>query len=262
MTMSTRVIRLCTTIASAKPLYVTMWVLLLPIELAIAATEDPTSIDDYRCGRLSSPGQYGPYDYRTATTQQKYLVEAGHFNLNTELLIKGTSTPRPGPDINYTLRVFPNHPRALKSAMELEEREKTKNPPDSTGYSMECWFNRALRFTPDDPEVRLVYGIFLLRQGKNNAAVEQLELARAGGLSSGNFNYNLGLAYFRAKEYEKARVQAYKAKELGFELEGLKNLLTKAGQWRDPPPKAPEQPDADEQKPDESSAEQTAAPKN
>ena len=55
-------------------------------------------------------------------------------------------------------------------------------------------------------------------------------MARTLGLSSGNFNYNLGLAYFQAQEYDKARLQAYKARELGYELDGLKNLLTQGRQ--------------------------------
>jgi hypothetical protein len=108
----------------------------------------------------------------------------------------------------------------------------------------------------------MVYGLFLLKSGDKKAAVEQLEIARDGGLSGGNFSYNLGLAYFQAQEYEKAREQAYKAKEMGFQLDGLKNLLTKAGQWREPPPSAPAQPEADAQKANEPTAQQTAAPKN
>ncbi len=70
-------------------------------------------------------------------------------------------------------------------------------------------------------------------------------MARSIGADSGNFNYNLGLAYFQVQDYEKARLQAYKARELGYDLEGLKNLLTRAGQWREKepvgaPPTAPD----------------------
>jgi tetratricopeptide (TPR) repeat protein len=210
------------------------WLLLSILLPAMGTTSmaDAQELDELRCGPLRPPGQYGPYDYRTATVEQKSLVEGAHFSKQNELLIKGTSQERPGPDIDYTLRAFPNHPRALKSVMDLAFREKT-NKPFGTRYITECWFNRALRFTPDDPQVHLIYGIFLLKSGKNKEAVEQLETARSLGLDSANFQYNLGLVYFQAHEYDKARAQAYKAKELGYELEGLKNLLTRAGQWRE-----------------------------
>jgi tetratricopeptide (TPR) repeat protein len=219
------------------------------------------SIDDFKCGVLNPPGQFGPFDYRTATRDQKYIVEVAHFAPHNEALMRGTSTDRPGPDIDYTLRAFPNHARALKSMMDLRFRDKA-NPPVGMRYTAECWFNRALRFTPDDPQVRMVYGIFLLRSGDKRGAIEQLELARAYGLSSANFHYNMGLAYFQVQDYEKARVEAYKAKELGFQLEGLKNMLTRAGQWREPPPSAPEQPDEDAQGTGAPAAPQPVAPKN
>ena len=208
-------------------------ILVAPTSMAASAVE--AALDDQRCGPLAPPGQYGPYDYRTATIEQKHLVEGAHFSRENELLIRGTSQDRPGPDIDYTLRAFPNHPRALKSVMDLAAREKTPKP-FGTRYTTECWFNRAIRFAPDDAQVRMVYGLFLMRAGQKQAAVEQLEVARTLGLSSGNFNYNLGLAYFQAQEYDKARLQAYKARELGYELDGLKNLLTKAGKWQEPPP--------------------------
>jgi tetratricopeptide (TPR) repeat protein len=225
---------------------------------ALAATSD---IDDFKCGVLNPPGQYGPYDYRTATRDQKHIVEMAHFSHENELLIRGTSTPKPGPDLDYTLRAFPNHARALKSMVDLRFRDKD-NPPYGMRYTAECWFNRAIRFAPDDGQVRMVYGIFLLRNGEKADAVQQLEIARASGLASANFQYNLGLAYFQVGDYEKARSQAYKAKELGFELEGLKNMLTRVGQWREAPPAAPEQPEGAAPKAEDSNAHQTAAPKN
>jgi len=141
--------------------------------------------------------------------------------------------------------------------VDLAFREKTPKP-SGTKYTTECWFNRALRFAPDDPQVHMVYGLFLMRSGQKQAAVEQLEVARTLGLASGNFNYNLGLAYFQAQEYDKARLQAYKARELGYELDGLKNLLNKAGKWQEPPPPESKPPAA----PDAVSSESVPPPKN
>ena len=96
----------------------------------------------------------------------------------------------------------------------------------------------------------------------SEGAVEQFELARESGMSSANFHYNLGLAYFQVQDYEKARIQAYKAKEMGYELDGLKKLLMKAGQWRDPPPVAPKPPEGAQQKAEGSKTERSAAPAN
>src|SRR6185295_18236483 len=115
--------------------------LLLASPATMATSEVEAALDDQRCGPLAPPGQYGPYDYRHATIEQKHLVEGAHFSRENELLIRGTSQDRPGPDIDYTLRAFPNHPRALKSVMDLALREKTAKP-FGVRYSTECWFNR------------------------------------------------------------------------------------------------------------------------
>ena len=50
---------------------------------------------------------------------------------------------------------------------------------------------------------------------------------------SGNLHYNLGLIYFQLQEFGKAREQAYKALDLGYDLDGLKNMLIRVGQWRE-----------------------------
>jgi tetratricopeptide (TPR) repeat protein len=245
------------------------WVLLAPLCIALPAFG--ATVDETRCGVLYLPGQYGPFDYRVATQEQKSLVEGAHFTPDVEQLIKGSTSTTAGGDLDYTLRAFPNHPRALKSMMDLGVREKTPRPRGSR-WTVDCYFNRALRLTPDDPMVRMVLGIYLLRNGEKKGAVEQLEIARTIGASSANFHYNLGLAYFQVQDYEKARTQAYKARELGYELQGLKNMLVRAGQWREKPPEStpPPAPDApagsdaakaDAPKPDAATGE-TVLPKN
>jgi tetratricopeptide (TPR) repeat protein len=182
------------------------------------------------CGSLQNA--FGPFDYRTATAQQRATVENFHFTPDVETLRKGASSMRIGADLNYTLRVFPNHPRALLAMMRLGERER-KPTPNGAAYTVECYFARAIRFAPDDPSVRLLYGTFLLRSDKHQAAIEQLKLAEQYAGPDGNVYYNLGLAYFDLKDYGKARDYAKRAYELGFTLPGLKNKLQSVGQWRD-----------------------------
>ena len=60
---------------------------------------------------------FGPFDYRTATKDKLKLVESYHFTPKVESLIGGQSGTL-GADIDYTLRAFPNHPRALLCGVE------------------------------------------------------------------------------------------------------------------------------------------------
>ena len=83
------------------------------------------------------------------------------------------------------------------------------------------------------PEVRLISGIYLMRRGAKDEALKQLEAAHGKVGDDPNLNYNLGLAYFDAGQYDRALDYAKKAYALGFPLDGLKNKLKKAGKWQD-----------------------------
>lgn len=182
------------------------------------------------CGPLTSG--YGPFDYRFAAQKDKYLVESAHFTPWVENLTRGNTSSTPAGDIAYTLRAFPNHPRALLSMMKLAEREKRDKPRGST-YTMDCWFERAIRFQPEDGTVRMLYGTYLARKNKDREAIEQLELADKLITDDANVHYNLGLAYFDVKQYDKALTHAKKAYALGFQLPGLRDMLKRAGKWTD-----------------------------
>lgn len=201
------------------------------VTLGIGFTATPALAQDlHACGSLESG--FGPFDYRRATPKQKHAVESFHFTPEIEALKGGKTSSRIGADISYTLSVFPNHPRALVSMMRLSEREK-KLKPRGAAYSIDCYFDRAIRFTPNDPNVRLIFGNFLLKHGKPEAAIEQFKVAEEHAGGSGNTSYNLGLAYFELKDYGKAREYAKRAREQGFALDGLKNKLKAIGQWTD-----------------------------
>lgn len=198
--------------------------------LATASTPLLAQVDV--CGSLSrGPGGFGPYDYRTATADQKLIVERRHFTPNVERLTKG-ETGYIGGDLAYTLESFPNHPSALRSMAGLARREKGRIPTEAK-YSIDCWFERAIRFRPDDAQVRMVVGIELLKDNRTKEAIEQLEVAQKLAGSDANVHYNLGLAFFDLKQFDKSLDHAKKAYELGFPLPGLKNKLTKAGKWSD-----------------------------
>lgn len=173
----------------------------------------------------------GPLDYRTATPEQKHIVENVHFSTNVERLIKGERGTIGG-DLAYTLRVFPNHPRALRSAAEWQRRNRGLLPPDMQ-YTMDCWFDRAVAYRPDDAQVRIVWAFELIKAKQNTAALEQV--TKAEQLAKGNpqIHYNVGLLYFDLKEYDKSLANARIAYEQGFNLPGLKDKLTKAGKWKE-----------------------------
>lgn len=181
------------------------------------------------CGPLQSPGQYGPYDYRTDKDKLPIVLKY-HFTPEVEALISGSSRKAPGGDIDYTLRAIPNNHRALISMMRLGEKEKTPKP-NGSGYTVSCWFERAIQFRPDDSIVRMTYSTYLNKNGRAADATSQLEIATTYAKDSGFTHYNIGLHYFDMKNYEKALIQAHKAIELGFTQTALRDQLQSVGKW-------------------------------
>ncbi len=178
-------------------------------------------------------------DYTNADDRQGLqVVESFHFSKKVENLVQGMSGSLGG-DISYTLEHFPNHHRALAAMAKLSLRDK-KPQPNGARYPIDCFFDRAIRFKPDDATVRMVYGSYLLSAGQNDAALVQLNEAARLAPDHPTINYNLGLMYMKKKDYAQARSYAWKAYGLGFPLPGLKNKLLEAGQWQEAPVKAVE----------------------
>ena len=208
---------------------VSLWVfsiLLLACTRSIASLLFPGTAG--ACPNL--PMEFQPIDYRVASQAQRELVEKFHFTPKVATLQSGESGEL-GADISYTLRAFPNHPRALYAIAELGRRQK-KATPTRSYLSVECWFERAVRFRPDDAQVKVIYGLELLKDGNRAAAVDQLEKGVALAPDDGNAHYNVGLAYFQLGDYQSALDHAKKAESLGFPLQGLKQKLEKAGKWQ------------------------------
>ena len=181
------------------------------------------------CGSLENG--YGPLDYRTEPKRLQ-LVESAHFTSNVENLIKGNSGAL-GKELDYTLRAIPNHHRALVSVMNFGE--KTRSPkPYGLSYDIECYFERALRFRPDDNTARMLYATFLVRNNRSAEATGQLETATAQAGDNAFTHYNIGRIYFDMKNHERALTQAHKAYALGFGLPILRDQLIAKGAWKDP----------------------------
>jgi tetratricopeptide (TPR) repeat protein len=157
-------------------------------------------------------------------------VESYHFTPSVEQLKQGESSQYIGRDIDYTLRAFPNHYRALVAMMNFRFKIK-KDPPPGARWRVDCYFDRAFRFVPDDGVVHTIFGIYMMRLGKSSDAVTQFEMAAKLGDDSGNMHYNAGLAYFELGDYDKAIEHAKKAHDLGFTLPGLSDKLKQIGKW-------------------------------
>lgn len=185
------------------------------------------------CGELKG-SHYGPFDYMDRLNKgDPDVVEAFHFNSNVENLISGQSSYL-GADLDYTLHAWPNHHRALTSLVKYSIREKSTHLPHMK-FPVECYFDRAIRMNSKDAQVRSIYSAFLSHRGRNKEAFEQLEAATNLEPDNATFLYNLGLMYFKQKNYEKASQYAEKAYALDYPLPGLRNKLIQAGKWRGSP---------------------------
>ncbi len=186
--------------------------------------------DKSYCGELTNA--FGPFDYMDRFSHQKDLniVETYHFTSNVEDLISGQSGSL-GSDLNYTLRAWPNHHRALASLVKYSIREKSTHIR-GLKWPIECYFDRAIRMNKEDAQVRSIYSAFLSHRGRNKEALAQLEVAADLEPDNATVLYNLGLLYFKQKNYEKASHYAEKAYALNYPLPGLRNKLIQVGKWR------------------------------
>ena len=200
--------------------------------LGVPISAQAQPVNNPSCGTLFSPGQYGPYDFRTDKAMLPIVLGA-HFTPEVESLIRGKSSGTPGDDIDYTLRAIPNHPNALVAMMRLGEKEKTPQPRGSR-YTVECWFDRALQFRPDDNVARMIYATFLIKNGSMPQAVDQLDRVTATAGDNAFTHYNAGLIYFNIKDFDKALSQAHKALALGLPRTELADKLKTAGKWTEP----------------------------
>lgn len=184
------------------------------------------------CGEIKNA--YGPFDYRKPEfVAERELVTMAHFTEEVQAGVRG-NTGQIGGDLDYTLRAIPNHPGALATMAKVALAKKTA-VVIGAHYPVECYFDRAIRFVPDDGAVRAAYGNYLFALGKTDQALVMYRAAAELAPEDAAINYNLGLAYLKVKDYDKANEFAKKAYALGFPLPGLKNLLVAAGKWTDTP---------------------------
>ena len=179
------------------------------------------------CGELANG--YGPYDYTDPVHKRERLpiVEQYHFTSDVQHLRQGRSDTIAG-DLDYTLRAFPNHHFALDSV----SRYQLANPrPDPRYYTVDCYFERAMRWRPEDARVHMIYAIYLNKKGDKAAAAKQYDEALSLDYVDPEISYNAGLFYLSQKDYDKARELAQVAYAGGYPFEGLRNKLIALKVW-------------------------------
>jgi len=129
------------------------------------------------------------------------------------------------PDLEFMLRYFPNHPQALAGMAQVSIGLKRPDLADE-------YFRNAIGRYPQHDETYVIYGVFLHRLGRTDAAIAQYRKALEINPNSAFGHYNLGLAYVDNKSYAQANVHAQKAYQLGISLPGLKRQLESAGAWK------------------------------
>jgi tetratricopeptide (TPR) repeat protein len=201
--------------------------------LMACAANAAESTDMAECGSLTNA--YGPFDYTNPldVEQKLPIVEQYHFNDKVEALVSGMTSESLGADLDYTLRAFPNHHRALYAMVRYTLKYKGQRVPPGAHFPGECYLLRAERFKPDDASVHVIYGIYLSKIGRNGDALAQYETAAELAPDSAEVQYNLGLMYRKLNRLDEALEHARIAYRLGYPLQGLKNQLKEDGVWKD-----------------------------
>lgn len=207
--------------------------LVLALALAAAGGAHAQQRAQHPCGSLANA--YGPFDYRIYKDRIEVLrVDEHHFTPLVENLIKPMFQYFAA-DFDYTLRAVPNHHRALMSMARHSLKVKDVQPPGA-GRTVDCYFDRAMRFTPDDMVVRMIYADYMLKLGNRRAeAVAMLDFVGRQAGENAFTHYNLGMLYFEAGENTKASRHAQEALNLGLARTELKDRIVAAGKWVEPP---------------------------
>lgn len=167
---------------------------------------------------LTNP--YGPYDYTNPDHQIALPIVIGaHFTQTIQRLSPGIDHSA---DIAYTLRAIPNYHPALYAASQYQQQKKLSN---KKSYTAECFFKRAIYFSPKDATARMLFAMHLQATKRFELAEQYYESALTITPHAAELNYNYGLFMFDRGNLEKAKEAAKIAYRLGYPLPGLKRKL-------------------------------------
>lgn len=187
------------------------------------------------CGSFEN--NYGPYDYRTDRDRLPIVDKHHFFDSVRALTFKTDGSGTLAGHLQYVLRAFPNHHPALVATVRYGQRMKSRKPPEFD-YSIDCYFERALRFRRDDYIARLLFADYLGKTGRVNEAVEQIPYAKNLAKDNPLTQYSIGMLYFELGRYDEALMQAHEAMAMGVDNPDLKNRLTSVNRWIEPKPPA------------------------
>jgi len=173
---------------------------------------------------------FGPFDYTNSSHRSKHLniVEAHHFTKKVEALSSGKSGPI-ALDIDYTLRAFPNHHRALYAMMRYQL--KVSRPSGAQYSPIECYFQRAMTFKPNDFRVMQLYANYLTKKKQPKMAIDVYKRAMTAKNAPPEINYSLGLLYFDLKKFDDAVEQAKIAYDGDVKKSKLARKLKEINRW-------------------------------
>lgn len=179
---------------------------------------------------------YGPYDYTNAKHRALNLpiVEEYHFTKDVQMLVKG-NTGYLRDDLDYTLKAFPNHHKALNSIINYQliyKYDIEKKRKDALNSPVECYLQRALRFSPNDIVSYMLYASYL----KKTRHIPEAEAAykKALGIAPDELavKHSYGLFLFELKKYPEALEMAKAIYAKKYPKQKLKELLVKSGHWQ------------------------------
>lgn len=204
--------------------------LVLTTSQALAGKADwvGNTLEGWPC--TSTEHGFGPFDYtnRQHTGKNLGVVEAFHFTNDVEQL-RGGKSGHLHRDLDYTLRAFPNHHRALYALIRYYVRigaEKYKTfqiPPP------ECYLQRAIAFQPKDASVFALFGLYMHKIEKYPEAEAFYKKSLEMMSNQADTHYNLALLLLDQKRFEEAREAARQAYSLGYPLAGARQRLQDAG---------------------------------
>src|SRR5207249_7460936 len=113
-------------------------------------------------------------------------------------------------NFEFILNYYPNHPRALSLLSEVcDVRSRC---------DVDEWFEKAIGRNPNAPQTYLINAVHLQRRNHLSEAIDNYRKAISLNPAEPYAHYNLGLAYFDAKEFALANREAQIAAFLGVRL--------------------------------------------
>ena len=210
--------------------------MLLPLE-AVANKSAPWVGANLAGNRCDGGGQgFGPFDYTLRggeNVKNLEMVESHHFTPEVENLIAGKDSGTVEGDLNYTLRAWPNHQRALLSVINYQLNVEHNLTKVKLRTAPECYLQRAINFSPNDIVPYMLYGYYLRKTGHIEDAIKYYDKAMDLEPENAKVAYSYSLVLIDLKRYDDAVKYAKIAYNNRKAPKGLKEKLKKIGVWKD-----------------------------